>query len=41
MVKKLLEIYRDERQDKESFEMFDSRVLAHWSTAQIVNKIGL
>lgn len=41
MVKKLLEIYRDEREEKESFEMFDSRVLSHLSTQEIVETIGL
>lgn len=41
MVKKLLEIYRDEREAKESFEMFDSRVLSHLSNEEIVEKIGV
>ena len=38
-VKKLMEIYRDEREEGESFESFDSRVLAKLSLGEIVEKI--
>jgi len=38
-VKKLMELYRDERQEAESFEAFDTRVLSDISSDQIVEMI--
>ena len=38
-VKKLMEIYRNERKSKESYESFDSRVLEKLSVGEIVQKI--
>jgi len=38
-VKRLMELYRDEREEGESFELFDTRVLSMMSTDEILAKI--
>ncbi len=38
---KLIEIYKNERIDDETFENFDSRVLSNLTVEEIQSKIGL
>ena len=40
IIKNIVEIYRDEREDGESFEMFDSRVFSSLSVDEIVAKVS-
>ena len=41
VVKNLIEIYKNERIDDETFENFDSRVLSNLTVEEIQSKIGL
>ena len=41
VVKNLIEIYKNERIDDETFENFDTRVLSNLTVGEIQSKIGL
>ena len=41
IAKELISLYKDQKNEHESFEAFDTRVLSHYSIEEIHNKIGI